>query len=164
MTTQSALYKVSDIAEALGITERQVQKLAKNGILPKSARGQYDLKSCLDAYNQYIEQSSTIKGSDKQDIAELKKRLLAAQAEKVEFALAISRGEYAKCDDLEFEYGNRVLAFRSKMLSLPSKIIPKLIGAGNNFAKMESLIEAELHDALLELSKSSQQNDDAATS
>jgi phage terminase Nu1 subunit (DNA packaging protein) len=153
-------YPVSIIAQLLNLSERRVQQLAKDGIIPKADKGKYDLVSSVRSYVKYLYERAFGQNNESIDSHVEKARLLKAQAAKAEFDLAVSRGEYAKCDELEFEYGGLVLAFRSRMLSLPSKIVPKLAVNGNNFAKMEQILEDEIHDALLELSKPGNSNND----
>ena len=47
---------LSEIAEAFNLSERQIQRLAALGIIPKPAkRGQYDFGSCAQAYIRHLE-------------------------------------------------------------------------------------------------------------
>lgn len=44
------LYKVAVIARFLNLTERRVQQLARDGIIPKPEKGKYDLVGCVQGY------------------------------------------------------------------------------------------------------------------
>ena len=41
------LHKVAVIARFLNLTERRVQQLARDGIIPKAEKGKYDLVRCV---------------------------------------------------------------------------------------------------------------------
>ena len=47
-------YPVSTIAKLLILTERQVQSLAKQGVLPKTERARYELVPVVQAYIRYL--------------------------------------------------------------------------------------------------------------
>ena len=47
-------YPVSTIAKLLILTERQVQSLAKDGVLPKAERGRYVLVPVVQSYIRYL--------------------------------------------------------------------------------------------------------------
>lgn len=74
-------YKLSDIAEALGLTTRRVQQLVKNDILPKPIAASYDLAGCIRAYEKYLQQQNFGKNNN---LHTQKLRLLKAQADKAE--------------------------------------------------------------------------------
>jgi hypothetical protein len=48
------LYKVAVIARFLNLTERRVQQLARDGIIPKPEKGKYDLVGCVQGYIGYL--------------------------------------------------------------------------------------------------------------
>ena len=52
----SPLYPVKTIASILNLTERRVQQLAHEGIIPKAERGKYDLIGCVRAYIKYLQE------------------------------------------------------------------------------------------------------------
>lgn len=54
-TTEAFSGKV--IARLLNITERRLQQLAREGIVPKAARGQYPLAGCIRGYITYLQNS-----------------------------------------------------------------------------------------------------------
>lgn len=67
------------LAHLLGITSRQVQRLAKAGILPRSARGSYDLAAGVQAWGAYLSQ-----GKATAELGSERRRLIAAQAYRAE--------------------------------------------------------------------------------
>lgn len=142
---------VSEIASALELTERRVQQLSNDGILPKSSRGAYNLIDCIKAYEKFL--NNNVGNDDNKNITALKCRLLSAKAAKAELELAISKKEYVKLEEIEAEYDNMVINFRNKMLSIPNKLVMPIVAAGGQHAKIAEILETEIYDALTELSK-----------
>ncbi|WP_342270482.1 hypothetical protein [Rickettsia endosymbiont of Orchestes rusci] len=145
-------YTVAELAELFNLTERRIYQLTEEKIIPKASRNKYELKQALQAYVKYLQDLASSRNSTSEQKA-LKTRLLAAQTEKAELELEVLKGKYMEVSEVEFEWGNLVLAFRSKMLVLPTKLVRSLAEAGGNFAEIERILETEIHDALLELSK-----------
>lgn len=54
MTTPS--YPVATIAKLFNLTERRVQQLAKEGVIPKPEKGKYDLIGCVRGYIAYLQE------------------------------------------------------------------------------------------------------------
>jgi phage terminase Nu1 subunit (DNA packaging protein) len=146
-------HKVSDIAAALRLSTRRVQQLAQAGILPKPVSGKYDLVQCIKSYEQYIKNNQTSDNPASNDINRQRVRLLRAQAEKAELELEVLKEKYLEASEVEFTWSNMVIAFRSRMLAIPSKLVRPLAAAGSDFAKIEKILEDEIYDALTELSK-----------
>jgi phage terminase Nu1 subunit (DNA packaging protein) len=146
-------HKVSDIAKILSLSERRVQQLVKEGILPTPTDGSYHLSGCVEAYQQYLMKKQLTKNGSSTDLATEKLRLLKAQADKAELELEALKGKYIEVTEVEFEWSNLLLAFRSKMLNMPSKLACTLAAAGSDFAKLEQILEDEIYEALTELGK-----------
>jgi hypothetical protein len=53
------------LGEILNLSERQIQRLASNKILPRCARGQYDLISTVQAYIRYQKENGSLAISNK---------------------------------------------------------------------------------------------------
>ncbi|KJV81248.1 hypothetical protein RHORCCE3_0431 [Rickettsia hoogstraalii str. RCCE3] len=145
-------YTVVELAELFNLTERRIYQLTEEKIIPKASRNRYELKETLQAYIKYLQDLATNRSSSSEQKA-LKIRLLAAQAEKAELELEVLKDKYMEVSEVEFEWSNLLVAFRSKMLALPTKLVRLLAEAGGNFAKIERILETEIHEALLELSK-----------
>ncbi|MFP3012502.1 MAG: hypothetical protein ACEY3D_06140 [Rickettsia sp.] len=58
-------YKLSDIAEALGLTTRRIQQLVKSNILPKPIDSNYDLAGCIRGYEKYLQQQNPSKNNNR---------------------------------------------------------------------------------------------------
>lgn len=146
-------YPVSVIAKLLNLSERRVQQLSKDGVIPKADKGKYPLVESVQAYVKYLYDRAYGQNNESIDSHVEKARLLKAQATKAELELAVMENNYYQRSEIEFLWSGMVLAFRSKILSLPTKLVRPLAEALSDFAKIERILEYEIHQALTELSK-----------
>ncbi|WP_375331248.1 hypothetical protein [Candidatus Tisiphia endosymbiont of Oplodontha viridula] len=144
-------HKVSDIAKALQLSERRVQQLVKEAILPTPVAGKYDLADCIKSYARYLE-SRPVGKNTSDNLNAQKLRLLKAQADKAELEVQILEGKYLASSEVELHWSNLIIAFRARMLSLPNNIARQIIVLDNDFAAIVHCLETEIHKALLELS------------
>ena len=77
-------YPVSTISKLFGISERRVQQLAQDGIIPKPEKNQYELVGSVRSYINYLQQRAFGKGVGTQDTFVERARLLKAQADMAE--------------------------------------------------------------------------------
>lgn len=143
---------IAELADILNLSERRIYQLVEEKLIPKESKGRYELKTVIQSYIKYLQQLASSKGSSSEQ-KESKSRLLKAQADKAELELEALKGKYIETTEVEFEWSNLLLAFRSKMLNMPSKLASLLAGAGSDFAKLEQILEDEIYEALTELGK-----------
>jgi phage terminase Nu1 subunit (DNA packaging protein) len=96
------LFAAGIIARLLNITERRLQQLAREGIVPKAARGQYPLAGCVRAYIQYLQNSGQTDSSDPERLSPFQKRA-HYQAELDKLKLEQERGELVPRIEMEQE-------------------------------------------------------------
>jgi len=46
--------KIKEISEYIGISPRRIQQLAREGMIPREGRGEYDLKAVVQGYISYL--------------------------------------------------------------------------------------------------------------
>ena len=90
---------VSTIAVLFGVTERRIQQLVKEDVLPKVERGKYELVGCVQGYVEYL-QRIAIDGDENLVLAIEKARLVNAQADGQELKNSIAQGKVASVSDL----------------------------------------------------------------
>jgi hypothetical protein len=61
------------LAKLLGVTDRWVSNLVNDGVLPKEARGEFDLALCIQAYVRYREKQAADKASRPDDAVEVER-------------------------------------------------------------------------------------------
>ena len=86
------------------------------------------------------------------DLDEARRRKLAAEAALVELELSARRGEFIACSDVKDTWAKMVMAFRAKLLAMPSKLADEL-SAVDDRKEVFSLLEATIFEALTELSE-----------
>jgi phage terminase Nu1 subunit (DNA packaging protein) len=135
------------IAAHLDLTHGRISQLHSDGILPVGG----SLDECRVAYIRWL-RSRAPKGGGSPDLNAERARLAAAQAGKTELDLAERRGELLDVDVVASLWARLVTEAKTRVLSLPNKIAPRLIGCTRESAR--ALLEMELHAALRGISES----------
>lgn len=78
-------------------------------------------------------------------------RLTAARADKVELEVQAKKGELIAVKEVEKKWAAMLIAFRGKMLTIPTALAPELSGMDSP-AEIEALLRRSIHEALNELS------------
>lgn len=143
-------YPVSTISKLFGISERRVQQLAQEGIIPKPDTNQYELVGCVRSYINYLQQRAFGKGSVPQDTYLERARLLKAQADMAEIELAERTGQLVTVERVEADWMEMVSACRAKMLSLPTKTAYQIAHLENP-QEIEKFLKRTIYEALTEM-------------
>lgn len=148
----STLVPVATIAKILNLTPTRVQQLAKDGIIPKSSHGQYELIGTVTNYIKYLQERVPGGGGSKTsaDISTERARLLKAQADMVEIELAEKNGELVSVSDVEADWMGMVNACRSKLLAIPTKSAYQIAHL-NDSHEIEKYLKRTVYEALEEL-------------
>jgi len=112
----------STLAETLGISTRRIGQLVDVGVLPRAARNEYPLAECRRAYQQY-KQAATDSGDESTYLQYLK-----TSNDLMEKQNQVKRGELIHRDDFTLAISNRLQATRARLLVLPTKAAPLLVG------------------------------------
>lgn len=141
--------KLDLLAEILGVTPRRIQQLVENEVIPKPEKqGQYDIPACVQAY-YYNEFCGEI-GENGLDGTQERARKAKAEADRIEFDLAIKKKEYIAADLVLHEIEKSILNCRSKLLAMPRKFAP-LLATANEPNEVEKLLADGVNEALNEL-------------
>ncbi|ARK25991.1 hypothetical protein SporoP37_15805 [Sporosarcina sp. P37] len=141
------------IAKMFNLTERRVRQLVEEGVIARVGHGRFDLIDTVGKYVTFLKLSA--EGLDENDVVEsleYEKWLHEkAKREKAEIELAHIKNEMHRSEEVEKVLNHMVMAFRSKMLSLPTKVALMLV---NKFdpKQIEAILEQNVHEALNELS------------
>src|SRR5580704_3861880 len=143
------LTNVSRTAKFLNLSEQRVQQLAKEGILPREARGSYDPIKCGLAYIRYlqaaIEKRDGAVPADESGTGERRERMrvLRAQADLKEMQLAELRSQTVTVQDAEKEVTDLVLTTTAHVMAIPARVAPELVGETSRV-----MIQAKLERAV----------------
>ena len=116
----SQVVSAPEAAAFLKLPERTFNRLVENGVIPKNDYGEYILGEVVESYwrNQF----------DTEGLKAAQTRLTTAQAEIKELELAEMRGEMHRASVIQKIWAERNVNIKSRLLAIPSKIAPELIG------------------------------------
>ena len=86
------------------------------------------------------------------DEREARRRKLAADALSAEIDLAVKQGQFARIDDMTAQWGQMLVAAKSRLLGMGHKLAPA-VAIESDPVTCEALINAEVHEALSELGR-----------
>ncbi len=131
----------SEAAAFLQVPERTFYRLVETGVIPKAGDGEYILGEVVESYwrNQF----------DTEGLKAAQTRLTTAQAELKELELAEQRGELHKASAIAKVWADNVLNAKKKLLAIPTKIPPMLVG--QDVQTIRKRLEDEIKESLREL-------------
>ena len=144
---------VATLAKLFNLTERRVQQMARDGIIPKPEKGRYDLIACVQGYIKYLQDRATGRGDiEPQDTYIERARLLKAQADKTELEVKAMNGKLMATEQVELLWAGLVTSFRARMLALPVRCAHLLLNL-KTYPEIEGCLREHVHEALIELSR-----------
>jgi len=145
---------VAEVADWIGLSTRRVKELRADGVLPGASGETYDLKACVTAYCAHIRPASGRSAAGGSDVAPdldaARIRLLTAQAEGHEMKNAVTRGELIPTPDMETAIGALLDGMRARVLALPTRAAPLVVGLGG-LAEVRDTLTGLVHEALTEI-------------
>ncbi len=143
-------FPVSTIAKLFDLTERRVQQLAAEGVIPRANKGKYELVASVQNYIKYLRERSVGKDSPTNDTHNERQRLLKIQANKLEFEMAVMSKDFLPKEYVKNSFFNIVTRCRSVLLAMPSKLAQEVIGLREPL-EAEKIIKGVVYEALDEL-------------
>lgn len=143
---------VTSLARLFNLTERRIQQMARDGVIPKPEKGKYDLINCTRAYIKYLQERAAGRDIEPQDAYLERARLLKAQADKTELEVKSLNGEVLPTEQVELLWSGLVASFRAKMLSLPVRCALRVMNL-KTYPEVEGCLREHVHEALTELSR-----------
>lgn len=143
---------VSAVARVLALSERQVQELARDGIIPRTTRGTYDLLVCVQSYVKHIREVAAGRSSTdgKLDIVAERARLAREQADHYAMKNAVMREQLVPAEDIEAAYVSVQSAVQRRILAVP-KAVAALVSIESEARVCEAIIRQHLEEALEEI-------------
>ena len=150
--SSAATYPVATVAKLLLLTERRVQQLTKDGVLPRAERGRYELAPVVQSYVGYL-RDRALPGADEaasDAFHRARARRMTAEANLSEMRDAEARGELIPAADVRAVLSSMIVRVRAKLLSIPPRLAPRVVGC-TSLTDAEEAIRQGVHDALDEL-------------
>jgi phage terminase Nu1 subunit (DNA packaging protein) len=152
MSDKGAVFSAEVVGKLLNLSEKRIKQLTYEGVIHEFAPKHYKLAPTIQAYVRYL-QDKLADGDQTSDYNTEKARLIKAKRENEELELALKRSELHKVADVEYVVTNMILAFKSKLVSLPQNVLPSLINNSNDKNKMLEILTNAITEALNELSE-----------
>jgi len=140
-----------ELARFIGLTTRRVHDLTKENIFKKTTKG-YPFFECTQIYIEYLRARSDGKSQTTTTAEKLKERKLLAEAEMREIDLEEVKGRLIDVDKVRDVWIHMASNFKSKMISLPTKIASSCYGRAKPQIQREA--QALINQALEELANS----------
>jgi phage terminase Nu1 subunit (DNA packaging protein) len=148
----NATIPVASLARLFNLTERRIQQMARDGIIPKPEKGKYDLIGCTRAYIKYLQERATGRDIEPQDAYLERARLLKAQADKTELEVKSLNGQVVPSEQVELLWSGLVASFRLRMLAMPVRCALRVMNL-KTYPEIETCLREHVHEALNELSR-----------
>ena len=143
-----------ELAEYLGLSDRRIRQLEKEGIVIKSQRGRYDLKGSVLGYiNSLRQQEKKMDASlEKLKISKEATSLQHEQLKKRKTELQVRELEKKlhRAEDVEYFWNTMVIAVKSRLTAIPVKCAPILVGIEDR-KEIQAILKREVTDALNEI-------------
>jgi len=142
-------YTTYTIAKLFKLTERRVQQLSQEGILPKIGRGQYELVPTVQAYVEYLKQQFSSEIST-DDIVKNRNRLTLARAELYEIEKSKLEEELIPASVVKKTWMVYITMLKNKLLSIPNKVAPLMVTV-ENINEAKQILKERIYDSLDEI-------------
>jgi phage terminase Nu1 subunit (DNA packaging protein) len=147
---------IAVIARLLDLTERRVQQLAREGVIPPAARsgaerGRYDLVGAVRGYVHYLREQAARSQSGTADFGAERARLVKAKADLAEMDAGARRSDLLPVADVEAAWIAILERLRARLLVLPDRLAP-LVHEETTIAGARASIRETIAEALTELS------------
>jgi phage terminase Nu1 subunit (DNA packaging protein) len=145
------IFTTKQLSDLLDLSKRRIQQLAEENIFVRENRGKYKAFESLRNYITYIQEkkSDQIGEVDYYFEKALHEKI---KREKAELELAAMKGQMHQSKDVATVMNDMVASCRAKLLSLPTKLAPKILGKSNVSVIRED-IKVEIHEVLTELAE-----------
>ena len=147
------------IAKLFGVTDRRVQQLAKDGVIPAASVRPYkfDLLPTVQAYIRYLSDKANGKESKSADTVQAEADKLRAEADLkqskakiAEMQLKELEGKMHRSEDVEAVMNDLVYTVRSMIMALPGRLAMDIVQT-SNANEASALIRSECYKILNEL-------------
>ena len=145
------LYDVKAVARFLDLSERRVRQLKDEGIIEeyKGMAGLYDLMPTVNKYINYLRKSNPDSEENIVYNAE-RAKLVRAKRKDIEFDLGVKEKTLHTSAEIEAVITGMLINFKSRLISIPSKLSP-ILSKKTNKAEIHRILKDSVDEALNEL-------------
>jgi len=142
------------LGNILGITDRRVRQLVEENIIETVSRGKYELIKCVKRYCTYLRQKSEAdsnKQGSKIDYETERALHEKVKREKADLQFKVMKGEMHRAIDVENVMVDMITNAKTKILGIPAKAAPMIIGY-TDIPRVQSILQKAVYETLEELS------------
>lgn len=141
------------LGDMFGVTDRRIRQMAEEGTVVRAAKGRYKLVESVKNYLLTLKLAAEGVGVELAD-GEINFDEEKALHERVkrhisELKLQVMKGELHKAEDVQIVMMDMLVAFKTKIMSIPSKVAPIL--ENREVAFIKERLTKEVIEALNEL-------------
>ena len=148
----TATQPIGVIARLLDLSERRVQQLSREGVIPKAERGQYDLIGSVRGYVRYLRDQAVKAQAGAPDYAAERARFIRARADLSEMEAEEKRRSLIAADQIEAAWIAVLALLRTRLLSLPDRLAPQAFDQPT-VGDTRNLIRAAIREVLDDLAE-----------
>lgn len=143
-------YPAKTIAKLLMLTERRVQQLAKDGVIPKAERGRYELAPAVQGYIRFLQERMAGNASqvDSIDYHREKARKIKAEADIAEIEAAKRRGDAIDAQEVKRAWQLILGEVRANLIGTTPARISQLIIGMDNETEIKRVVREEIELAM----------------
>ena len=149
---------IAVMAKLLDLSERRIQQLSREGIIPKSQRGRYELVGSVKGYIHYLRDLALKADHGIADYGTERARLIKARADLAEMEAHLKRDELIPCHQVEEAWSQILTHLRARLLVLPDKLAPTVYES-DSISATKAHIKEGIWDALEEIAETTIQID-----
>ncbi len=142
----------AEVADWIGISAGRVTQLRAEGVLP--GRGSFDLKACVQAYCAHVRPAAGRAAAGGSESAgtldQARIEVLNEQRDRLRMLNEQMRGETVLAEDMETVVGAYADATRARILALPTRAAPLVLGLAS-LAEVRDKLTELAHEACGEL-------------
>ena len=147
----SATQPIGVIAKLLDLSERRVQQLSREGVIPKAERGQYDLIGSVRGYVRYLRDQAVKAQAGAPDYMAERARFIRARADLAEMEAQQKRRSLIAADQIEAAWIAVLALLRTRLLALPDRLAPQVFEP--TVGDTRNLIRAAIREVLDDLAE-----------
>ncbi|MFG1290630.1 hypothetical protein [Xanthobacter versatilis] len=132
----------SELAALLGLSQRRVFDLARDGVIPKAGR-RFPMPAAVRAYCEHVRMAAAGRGGDADTLSE-KRREAKERADKLALANAKARGDLVSKEEVATTWVSLLVDVRAALLAVSTRV-PELPKA------MARRVDEEIRAALIRL-------------
>jgi phage terminase Nu1 subunit (DNA packaging protein) len=148
----TATQPIGVIARLLDLSERRVQQLSREGVIPKAERGQYDLIGSVRGYVRYLRDQAIKAQAGAPDYAAERARFIRARADLAEMEAEEKRRSLIAAEQIEAAWIAVLALLRARLLALPDRLAPQAFEQ-STVGDTRNLIRAAIREVLDDLAQ-----------